>query len=199
MIKRLFPIFILCFLFFLSCEDKEYKVDYDKKKVEVKYRDGIISFKNNLDVPVVLDNVKINENETANFIKYKVCDYVKYRGEVVVNYSDKVNQIISLTSILLPGKTKEIKQEVRKGEEIVFEFSPVNYIFLSDNVYFLDRAISSNEVKYKQYPEGEVKKLKLSFIKTNERDKLTEIDGIMIYVKEYEALSDHLEYKEMEF
>lgn len=190
-------LFLVLCACFGSCKDDEYAVDYDKKKIELAYVDGRLVFRNNLDVPVVLDNFQKNRKEAASFIRYRVCDYVKYKQEVVVDYREKVNQIISLESILMPKKEKVLAEKLVRGDRIRVEFYPVQPLFLADNVYFFEKQIKPDELKYRLYPETNVKALNMAFTGTN-RSGMSEISGIMIYVKEYEQLSDNLEKKEFE-
>src|SRR5208283_205656 len=99
----------MCIIGFLNCQDEDYKVKYDSDKINLIYTDGIITFQNNLDVPVILDNIQVNKKEIQNFIHYKTSDYTKFKDEIVLTEKEKLNQIIILNSILLPNHTKEIK------------------------------------------------------------------------------------------
>ncbi len=200
MLKKIFSIFLLIIVLLVNCGDEEYEVDYDEEKINFYYKDKKIILKNNLTIPVILAHRRINndemeDKEIENFIKYKVCEYIKYKDEVVVNYEDKLNQIIYLTSIVLPGKSKEIEFICKKDDEVLIEFYPVNYIFLSDNVYFINKNISEKEKRYKLYTDKDIENLNISEL--GKKEDLKTIDGIMIFVKEYALLDDF--HEEIEF
>lgn len=195
--KKIILVLLLLIPFlFLQCGDDDYEVDYDDEKVQFKAEGDKIIFKNNLDVPVVLDNIKVNDKEVKSYIKYKTCDYVKYRDEVVINYNDKSNQVIHLTSIVLPGKRQEFDYKLKKEDEVELEFYPVTYMFLSDNVYFLNKKITENEVQYRLYLNEDIKKLNINKLK--DKNNINKINGIMIFVKEYEILEDTFEELDFE-
>lgn len=195
MLKRLLVITLFVVLIFIQCGDDDYEIDYDEDLVTFKNIENVIVFENNTKYLIVLDNIKVNEKEVKNFIAYKTSNYVKFRDEVVVNYNEKLNQIIHLKCILLPGKKKEIPYTLKTEDEVEIEFYPINYNFLSDNIYFIDKTITEKEIRYKLYPKGDLKKLNLNELSKDENR--TELDGIMIFVKEYECLEDTFE--EMDF
>ncbi len=191
MLKKTFFAFLLILFFLPGCGDDDYKVEYDENKVKFYYENKKIIFENNLEIPVVMDHIRVNDREVENFIKYKVCEYIKYKDIVVVNYKDKLNQIIYLTSIVLPGKKKEIDFILKKDDEVELEFYVVNYNFLSDNVYFINKKISDNEKKYKLYRKDDI--INLNIENLEKKEEINILYGIMIFVKEYEALEDYLE------
>ena len=191
MLKKTFFAFLLILFFLPGCGDDDYKVEYDENKVKFYYENKKIIFENNLEIPVVMDHIRVNDREVENFIKYKVCEYIKYKDIVVVNYKDKLNQIIYLTSIVLPGKKKEIDFILKKDDEVELEFYVVNYNFLSDNVYFINKKIYDNEKKYKLYRKDDI--INLNIENLEKKEEINILYGIMIFVKEYEALEDYLE------
>ncbi len=192
MVKKTFFVFLLILFFLPGCGDEDYDVNYDEDKVKFYYENKKIIFENNLEIPVVMDHIRVNDREVENFIKYKVCEYIKYKDEVVVNYNDKLNQIIYLTSIVLPGKKKEMDFILNKDDEVELEFYTVNYNFLSDNIYFINKKISDNEKRYKLYQKDDIINLNIEGLK-KKKEELNILEGIMIFVKEYEALEDYLE------
>ncbi|MBU1077293.1 MAG: hypothetical protein KKH98_08370 [Spirochaetes bacterium] len=196
MLRKTLTIILLSAFFFIHCGDDDYEVDYDKEKVFFGYKNGVIVFENNLNVPVILDNIKVNDKEIMSFIKYETCDYVKYRDEVVIDYKDKANQVIHLEHILLPGKKIEFSRQLKKKDEAVLEIYPVSYAFLSDNVYFNQSTKDKDKERYKLYGNEEIKKLDINGFK--DKKDVDTIQGIMIFVKEYEQLEDTFEELEFE-
>lgn len=193
--KKLFYLFILIIILLANCGEDEYDVDFDDEKLLFEYHDGKIIFENNTKYPIVLDHMRINDREVTNFIKYNVCEYIKYKDEVVVNYNDDLNQIIYLTSIIIPGNKVIIEYTLKKDDYVELELYPVNYNFLSDNVYFINENISDHEKRYKLYSNTDIEELNISYFE--EKENINKIDGIMIFVSEYAALADFLE--EVEF
>ena len=116
--KKLFYLFILVIALLAHCGEDEYEVDFDDEKLLFEYHDGKIIFENNTEYPVVLDHMRINDREITNFIKYNVCEYIKYKDEVVVNYNDDLDQIIYLTSIIMPGNKVVIEHTLKKDEYV---------------------------------------------------------------------------------
>ncbi len=193
--KKLFYLFILVIALLANCGEDEYEVDFDDEKLLFQYQDGKIIFENTTKYPVVLDHIRINDREVTNFIKYDVCEYIKYKDEVVVNYNDDLNQIIYLTSIILPGNKVVIEHTLKKDDYVELELYPVNYNFLSDNVYFINENISDAEKRYKLYSNSDIEELNITY--HEEKENINKLSGIMIFVSEYAALADFLE--EVEF
>jgi len=189
-------IFLFLLFFFASCVDEDYETDFDDNDVKLEYKDNKIVFENNSPYPIILDYLKINGKEVKNFIEYKVCDYYRTKNDVEINYSKDVNQIIYLSTILLPGKKFKINKTLKKKVRVTLLFYPVNYNFLSDNVFFLSKEISQTSKIYSLYQVDEVKNT--VFITDENKESLTTIDGIMIYVKEYDILDDFLEEVNLE-
>ncbi len=193
MFKKKLLLMLIIPLLWMSCGDDDYDFDYDDEKVKFYHQGNTIIFENNLDVAVVIDNIKVDDKEVKSYIKYKTSGYTKCRNEVVVNYKDKSNQIIKLTSIVLPGKKKEVEYNLKIDNEVLLEFYPVNFNFVSDNIYFLDSNISEDEKRYRLYLKEDIKRLDIYGIDKKKKDEINEIDGIMIFVKEYESLEDTFE------
>jgi len=195
-----YRIFLIIILFaFFACEPDEYEVDFDESQIQCSIVSNNLIIKNNSPYPVVFDEIIKNDKSIVSFIKYRNCSYVKYRDEIFLNIKDSDNQYILLGSILLPHKRKSIPVTARKGDEFEILIYPVNYNFVADNIYFKSEESSEMESRYKLFSRDEIKNLRIPFIKDEERDKINEIQGIMIYVSEYEDLTDFLEEIEFEY
>jgi len=174
-------------------------VEFDEKQIECQISGNKLTIKNNSPYPVVFDEILQNDKSIISFIKYKNCSYIKYQDEVVLNIKDTENQYILLETILLPQRQKEIIVSAKEGDEFEILLYPVNYNFLSDNVYFKLEDYTDMESRYKLYSAADIKNLNFPFIDVTNKDKINEISGIMIYVSEYEDLTDFLEEIEFEY
>lgn len=196
--KYRFFLIIILFVFF-ACESDEYEVDFEESQIQCSIVSNNLIIKNKSPYPIVFDEIIKNGESINSFIKYKNCSYVKYRDEIFLNTKDSDNQYILLESILLPSKSKSISITARKGDEFEILVYPVNYNFIADNIYFKSEESSEMESRYKLFSPAEIKDLRVPFIKDEDRDKISEIQGIMIYVSEYKELTDFLEEIEFEY
>ena len=192
-------VLILILFILFACEQDEYEVEFDEKQIECQISGNKLTIKNNSPYPVVFDEILQNDKSIISFIKYKNCSYIKYQDEVVLNIKDTENQYILLETILLPQRQKEIIVSAKEGDEFEILLYPVNYNFLSDNVYFKLEDYTDMESRYKLYSAADIKNLNFPFIDVTNKDKINEISGIMIYVSEYEDLTDFLEEIEFEY
>lgn len=186
-------------LFIFACEEDEYAVDFDEQQIQYSIKEDKIVIKNNSPYPIVLDDVMQNEKIVANYIKYKNCNYMKYQEEVMLDLTGQDNQYILIESVVLPKKEKVISINAKKGDRFEVSLYPVNYNFLSDNIYFKSEELSDKESRYKLFSSNEVKDLTIPFVKKKDPETVNEINGIMIYVSEYEDMIDFLEEIEFEY
>jgi len=190
--KKILIIIFTIVLIFFNCKEKEYKVDFDEDEIEIKIQNNILYIKNNSNYPVLLNEILLNKKSFKSFIDFKKCNFIKSHNEVILNLNDSNNQIIYLNSILLPNRDKGIilENNIEKGDKFRVILYPLNYKFISDNIYFEFKKYSDNDIGFKNFKPEELKNLDLPFI-TNKNTN--EIGGIMIYTSEFNKLEDFVE------
>lgn len=191
--KKIFIISIFILFLFIGCKDDEYEVSFKENDLKVSVKDSNLVVKNDSDYPIIFDEITKGDKSIASFIEYKDGSYVKYQDEVILNIKDSNNQYIMINLILLPKKERLIPLKIEKQDELEIIAYPVNFQFIADNIYFKANDYSDMEARYKLYSKDEIKSFKLPFLDKKKLEEINEINGIMIYVSEYDSLDDYVQ------